>query len=153
MHCAIKNAQFHSILSMVKNWCIHAYWDVVSYYRNDEQSITPTNFFGLLSLKLILNWFFKKSNCVSETYSIAFFFSFSIDASLILTILYTYVTRVGSMLINTMNSYVDRRKKKNVRITCTYIRWRTEDPFFRLFFCFLAGAFHFFMAKSDPLRR
>lgn len=76
MHCAIKNAQFHSILSMVKNWCIHAYWDVVSYYRNDEQSITPTNFFGLLSLKLILNWFFKKSNCVSETYSIAFFFLF-----------------------------------------------------------------------------
>lgn len=152
MHCAIKNAQFHRVLSMVKNWCIHAYWDVVSYYHNDEQSITPTNFFGLLSLKLILNWFFKKSNYVSETYSIVIF-SFSIDASLILTILYTYVTKVGSMLINTMNSYVNRRKKKNVRITCTYIRWRTEDPFFRPFFLFFGRCVSLFMTKSDPLKR
>lgn len=146
MHCAIKNAQFHSVFSMVKNWCIRAYWDVVSYYRDDEQSISPINFFNILNLKSILNWFFKKSSFVSEIRNIVFL---SIDAFLIVTILYTYVTRVGLMLINTTNSYMNWQKKKNVRIIYTYIRWRTEDPFFHFpfFFCFLAGAFHLLWKK------
>lgn len=91
-------------------------------------------FFNILNLKPMLNWFFKKSSFISEIRNIVFL---SIDAFLIVTILYTYVTRVGLMLINTTNSYMNWQKKKNVRIIYTYIRWRTEDPFFHFFFFFL----------------
>lgn len=57
------------------------------------------------------------------------------------------------MLINTMNSYVDRRKKKNVESHVPIYDGGQKTHFFVFFFCFLAGAFHFFMTKSDPLRR
>lgn len=153
MHCAIKNAQFHSILSMVKNWCIHAYWDVVSYYRNDEQSITPTNFFGLLSLKLILNWFFKKSNCVSETYSIAFFFLFR--SMHLLSLLFCTLMLQGwdrCLLILWTHTWIGEKRKMYESHVPIYDGGQ-KTHFFVFFFCFLAGAFHFFMTKSDPLRR
>lgn len=63
-----------------------------------------------------------------------------------------------SMLINTneliRESTKKKKEKKNVRIICTYIRWRREDPFFILsVFRFFGRCVSLFLRKSDPLKR
>ena len=163
MHCAIKNAQFHSFVNG-KKFMYTRITETWSHYRDDEQSISVTNFFFsqfFSSLKLMLNWFFKKSSCVLGIYIciyiyiVMFFFLFSFDwcnSYRYYFVHLCYKIGIDRCLLILMNSYVNRRKKKKKRKTYeSYVPIydggeKIHFSFF-LFFVFLADASRFFWEK------
>lgn len=147
MHCAIKNVQFHSVSSIVKNGCVHATNKMRSRIDVTMGSISskifPTN---PLNHKLMQHGSLFKPSCVSSIHHIVIL---SIDASFVRNYLVRLFYR--SMLFNTTNSYINEQKQgQNSEVICTYIHMYDEGQktqFLNLFFVF-GRCFPLFMERK-----